>query len=260
MGAEVQNNLVLGIAAGLDRNPTLAKELPYFATVQSGSGIVMCAVRTPPYPLTITRSDEGDAVKYLVDDVVALYPDLCEVNGPEQTVSLFANAWSRLSGREARRGMRMRIHEIRRVLTSGSRPPGGLRPATELDAEILTPWVAGFIKDVGVSEKSEPGELVRDRLKNRSLYVWDDGGPVSMAAWSGKTTNGVRVNFVYTPENLRRRGYANACVAALTELLLDEGNKYCCLYTDLANSTSNRIYQQIGYRPVCDVAQYRLSG
>ena len=50
----------------------------------------------------------------------------------------------------------------------------------------------------------------------------------------------------------RGRGYASNCVAALTQKMLDQGRKFCFLYTDLSNPTSNKIYQQIGYRPVCD--------
>ena len=93
---------------------------------------------------------------------------------------------------------------------------------------------------------------MRARLKAGSLFVWDDDGPVSMASWSGRTRNGVRVNLVYTPRERRSRGYATACVAALTERLLAEGKQYCCLFTQLANPVSNRIYQRIGYRAVCD--------
>jgi len=47
-------------------------------------------------------------------------------------------------------------------------------------------------------------------------------------------------------------------VAALSEMLLDRGYQFCFLYTDLANPTSNRIYQRIGYEPVCDVIEYRF--
>jgi hypothetical protein len=259
MRAEVENNLVLGIAAGLANDPTLAKESPYFATVQGDSGVVVCAIRTPPYPLAITRSHEQDALKLLAEDAFSLYPELNEVVGPEPTVGLFANLWAGMSGSEPRRDMQQRIHEIRSVQALDNRPRGDLRPATDSDLKILTPWVAGFVKEVGISEKKDPAELVRERLKNRSLFVWDDAGPVSMAAWAGKTPNGVRINFVYTPENLRRQGYATACVAALTQLLLERDNKYCSLYTNLANPTSNAIYQRIGYRPVCDFAQYGLA-
>ena len=50
-----------------------------------------------------------------------------------------------------------------------------------------------------------------------------------------------------------------ATVAALSQLLLDSGRKFCFLFTDLSNPTSNHIYQAIGYRPVCDVDEYRFS-
>ena len=77
-----------------------------------------------------------------------------------------------------------------------------------------------------------------------------------MAGWSGKTANGVRLNLVYTPPGLRSRGYARACVWALTEQLLAQGNMFCCLYANLANPISNRIYERIGYRPVSDVSDF----
>ena len=39
-------------------------------------------------------------------------------------------------------------------------------------------------------------------------------------------------------------------------MLLDGGRRFCFLFTDLANPTSNSIYQRIGYRPVTDVDQW----
>jgi predicted GNAT family acetyltransferase len=80
-----------------------------------------------------------------------------------------------------------------------------------------------------------------------------------MAAHTGPTPNGVRVGAVYTPPELRGRGYASACTAAVTQRLLADGRRFCFLFTDLSNPTSNSIYQKIGYRPVCDVDQYRFS-
>jgi hypothetical protein len=38
----------------------------------------------------------------------------------------------------------------------------------------------------------------------------------------------------------------------LSQHALDQGARFCCLYTDLANPASNAIYQRIGYEPVCD--------
>jgi predicted GNAT family acetyltransferase len=77
-----------------------------------------------------------------------------------------------------------------------------------------------------------------------------------MCANAGVAQSITRINLVYTPPDRRRRGYATAAVAALTQQLLNSGSRYCCLYTDLANPTSNSVYRRIGYRPVCDIDQY----
>jgi predicted GNAT family acetyltransferase len=69
----------------------------------------------------------------------------------------------------------------------------------------------------------------------------------------------VRVNFVYSPPEFRGRGYATACVTALTRQLLDEGRAFCCLYADRANPTSTGIYERIGYRPIGDASDFILN-
>lgn len=97
----------------------------------------------------------------------------------------------------------------------------------------------------------------KDRL--RRTYVWDDGGPVSIATWTGATPAGMRVSFVYTPPELRSRGYASACVTALSRLLLQRVSAFCGLFTDLAHPASNRIYRRIVCEPICDFTKYRFS-
>ena len=56
-----------------------------------------------------------------------------------------------------------------------------------------------------------------------------------------------RVGPVYTPPEQRRKGYASAAVAEVSQRFLDAGARVC-LYTDQANPTSNGIYQALGYR------------
>lgn len=72
------------------------------------------------------------------------------------------------------------------------------------------------------------------------------------------TPHGARIGPVYTPPAARRRGYASALTAAIIRHYLDAGRRLCFLFTDLANPTSNRTYQAIGYEPVTDVNQYRF--
>ena len=114
-------------------------------------------------------------------------------------------------------------------------------------------------QDAGQAAAPQAGiDMARQRIASGRMFVWDDGGPVSMAAWSGRTPNGVRVNYVYTPAERRGRGYASACVADLTQHLLNNVAEFCCLVTDLGNPTSNSIYQRIGYQPVCDLSDFIL--
>jgi len=96
-------------------------------------------------------------------------------------------------------------------------------------------------------------------IRGGGLRVWEDNTPVSMAGASGPTPNGIRVGAVYTPPERRRRGYASGLVAALSQEQLDAGKRFCFLYTDLANPTSNKIYQDIGYEAVSDVDEYHFA-
>lgn len=134
-------------------------------------------------------------------------------------------------------------------------PFGRFRPAAETDLHTLTHWAAAFFEEAGLRD---PGDAAQEQISEGRLFAWEDEQPASMAAWVGRTGRAVRINFVFTPPDLRGRGYASACVASLTLRLLDEGLASCCLCSDLANPTSNRIYQAIGYRPVCDAGEYCL--
>ena len=68
-----------------------------------------------------------------------------------------------------------------------------------------------------------------------------------------------RVQLVFTPPELRGHGFASACVAVVTARELAAG-RTPMLYTDLANPTSNAIYQRIGYRWVTEAVSLYLTG
>ena len=68
----------------------------------------------------------------------------------------------------------------------------------------------------------------------------------------------VRVSPVYTPPERRRQGFAGAVTAAVSQAALDAGAEHVVLFTDLANPTSNALYQRLGYRPVEDSVVLRF--
>jgi predicted GNAT family acetyltransferase len=249
--SEAENNLML--SAGLEGKAGDT----YFATVEDRGEVVASALRTPPRKVILSRANAA-AVTPLVTDLIDRYADLPAALGPEPTIREFAKEWSARTGVQAREGMRHRLYETSRVLPLPRRPPGRFRIADEQDVPILTQWATSFIAEVNLLDHIEAERVTRRRIAAGALFVWEDGAPVSMASWAGRTPNGVRVGFVYTPDALRGRGYASACVADLTEHLLGQGLRFCCLVTDLANPTSNSIYQRIGYQPVCDLTDFVL--
>jgi predicted GNAT family acetyltransferase len=257
MTAEAENNLILGVAQGIARNPAAAAN-PYLATVADANGVLACAVHIAPYKIVVTRANR-EPIDALAQDVFDAVPHLDGVTGPARSAGDFALAWSRLSGVPPTPGMRLRIHETRKV-TGADRPPpsGHFRAATSADHELLTAWTTVFVAEAHVPDPIDSARVVADAIGRGRLHVWDDGGPVSMAAWAGKTPNGVRINFVYTPRELRGRGYATACVAALTRQQLEQGNAFCWLYTDVSTPAPPNLFKKIGYWPVSDVAEYYL--
>ena len=257
MMAEAENNLILSIAQGIARNPAAAAR-PYLATVGSRAGVHACAVHIAPYKLVVTRANR-DPIAELARDAFQAVPDLDGVSGPSRSVDDFALAWSRLSGIAPTFGKRLRIHETRKIVEPDLPAPSGqLRQATADDRRRLADWTVAFVRETMVPDPIDADRIVADSIARGRLYVWDDAGPVSMAAWAGKTPNGVRINVVYTPRELRCRGYGTACVKALTAQQLEQGNAFCWLYTDVTSAASPSVFKRIGYWPVSDVSEYYL--
>ena len=90
------------------------------------------------------------------------------------------------------------------------------------------------------------------------VRVWDEGAVVAFAGYSEGAADTVRIAPVYTPPCHRGRGYASAMVGELSRELLGSGKRAIFLTTDVANPTSNNIYQRIGFRPVADHFQFEF--
>jgi len=257
MMAEAENNLLLGVAQGIARHPSAAKN-PYLATVGTDAGILAAAVHIAPHNLVITRANR-EPIAALARDAFESIPGLAGVTGPSRSADDFALAWSKLSRATPVLGMRLRIHETRRVVDSDlPSPPGRFRSAVPDDLDLLAAWAEKFVSDARIPDRVDARTVVEDAITRGRLHVWEDERPVSMAAWTGKTPSGVRINFVYTPRELRGKGYGTACVKALTNQQLQQGNAFCWLYTDVSSAASPNIFKRIGYWPVSDVSEYYL--
>lgn len=266
---EAANNLIYGLALRLAADPQRFEQLPYtpppfLATVQEGGELVCAGLMTPPYRLVIFAQPEAQprALPAAFDLLIAHLQDggwrVPGVTVADPVGSLFAERWCAATGDGYAVELRLRAFELRAVDWPPVLPPGRLRKAVLEDAPLAHQWYCDFTTEAIPGDPLPTREGVERAIGEGSIYLWDDGGPVSLAARGRRLPHGSSVGPVYTPSALRGRGYASACVAALSQAILDSGAHYCTLFTDLSNPTSNAIYQRIGYRPVCDYVEYKF--
>lgn len=261
---EAEHNLLLDILHHLLHHPDRYREPLYLAactthdsagTLKADSTILVVAIRTPPYKMVLSKAVDRDALTLIAQDLQTYAEPLPGVGGLVTEVEAFLQAWHSLTGQSYRQVMEMRIHQLTQV-NPVAIVPGHLRRATEADRPLLLNWFTAFVAEIGEVVSQTPESMVESGLKQQSIYLWEDSVPVSWASGSQSLPTAGRIGPVYTPLEYRRKGYATACVAALSQKLLDQGCKSCFLFTDLANPTSNHIYQQIGYQPICDWHDY----
>lgn len=247
--AEPENNLVLGVARRSDEGQLAPGSDEYWATVYDADEVVGVAFRTPPHHLVVSRMPSL-AIATLAKDVGDVSSSLSGVVGPVGVAELFADRWTKQHGGTWRTKFRQRIHVLRSVAAIENVPAGHLRQMEDSDEGLIRDWLNGFVRDTGVTVLEE--RILRPLLERRTFFLWEDGTPRCMVGRGRDTPNGACVTAVYTPPTNRGKGYATASVAALSKMILASGRRFCCLYTDLNNPTSNSIYRKIGYEPVRD--------
>jgi predicted GNAT family acetyltransferase len=236
---------------------------PYMACVEDDRGIIAAAMRTPPFVLLLSHIVDDRAIPVIAEDVRRVYDTLVNVVGEKVFSLAFAECWQGLNAQSFHLAREQRTHKLE-WLKPVQGVSGEYRLPSSADRDQLVNWLMAFANEALDGMTYEEAEKrTDDRLKVdpaiSGLRLWYDGGvPVSYAGYAGPTPNGMRIGPVYTPPELRGRGYASACVAALSQELLDGGRKFCFLFTDLSNPTANHIYQTIGYEPVCDVDEYQF--
>jgi GNAT superfamily N-acetyltransferase len=260
---EAEHNLIFGISANLIADPSFSAGPPYLGAVMDADRVVAAAVMTPPWNIVLSCVDDRAAFNEdhawiaLAADLDAAGVTVPGTTGPVASAQAFARVWCDAHGLTSRLVMAERIYRLERVITPVD-VSGRARVATEPDRDLLIAWVDAFIGEALDRRGPDEASVLVDRAfrtGSRTWYLWEDGEPVSIAAAGGPTPNGIRIGPVYTPPDRRRRGYASAVTAYASQTELDKGRTFIFLFTNLANLTANRIYQQIGYEPIIDVDQ-----
>ncbi|MFI0815527.1 GNAT family N-acetyltransferase [Streptomyces sp. NPDC021098] len=260
----VQHTLLLTVVSSLEAagSGRYGDQPPVFGWWRAPSGAVDGAyLRTPPRPplLSAMPAEAADALARTLAGADgadgadgANRARIGGVNGARPVAEAFADAWERHTGEARGVDHVQRLYRLDTLTPSGP-VRGRARTATTDDRDLLLSWYAAFGRDTGALPEGEVARAVDDRLSHHGALLWEvDGEPVATAAVSRTIADTVRVSLVYTPPEWRGHGYGGAVTAAVSRAARAAGAERVLLFTDLANPTSNALYQRIGYRPVED--------
>lgn len=258
---EVSNNLILGLSLQILKDPDRYQD-PVEIVVKADDGtIYLSAVMTRPYPLIVHWT------KPSIEPVIALVHYCCSrnlsipgVNGRSDVSYAFSDQWTSITGESASLMKILRAYKLVKV-NWPKFPAGKFRMAEIEDLKTVSKYMAAMQAEV---EPDLPHKIDLERsekfIRQGAAFVWVDNGKiVSMALSNRPAFTTITVSGVYSPLECRNKGYASACVASLSQYLLDKGYKSINLFTDMANPVSNSIYQKIGYKPVCDYHRYNFT-
>lgn len=258
---EPTNSLMLGLCGNIVRAKEVPKQSPILLRVEKSGRTLTAAIQTPPMNLVIANADR-EQIELLARHLKEMGAELPGVVGPAIASETFARIWSAFSGKKSSLGMGQKIYKVEEVTIPNVL--GELRLASHQNVDLVAQWLVEFGNESLPPPERKSFEERRPHaaraIENELAYLWVvDQQPVSMAHVGRPTQNGISVSAVYTPNSLRKNGYASAVVAHLSQRMLDSSKKFCVLYTDLANPTSNKIYQNIGYTPVSDSKRFLFS-
>ena len=233
---------------GDDADPA---RLPLFGWWTVAGDVRGAFMHTPKFPVLLTALPAAVAAD-LAAQTLAGRP-LPGVNAYPEAAEAFGAAWREQTGGRVAVHRRMRLYRLAGLCWPRPMPDGVPRPAGEGDVAVLTDWLNAFGREVNDMDVGDLAASIRERFSYGGLTLWEaDGRPVSVAGLTRRAAGMVRVGPVYTPPELRGRGYASAATAEVSRAALGAGAEEVLLYTDLANPVSNAIYERIGYQEIED--------
>jgi len=126
------------------------------------------------------------------------------------------------------------------------------------ELELLAAWRAEFsIESLGLTDGEElravsRAELARQDADGAVWIVVDGDRPVSHSAFNARLPDVVQVGGVWTPRELRGRGYARCAVAGSLLAARRDGVKRAVLFTAQENGSARAAYEALGFRVTGD--------
>jgi hypothetical protein len=255
---EAENASMLGSLPGLAafQTPAAGASGSRFFAVHDREEIVAAAVLFGGRTLVVTWATV-ELIEELVKGLLQVRATFDNVYAPGYTSWHVSQLWAQRTGQHYEFDREERLYQL-------SRPQfdlpasGKLELATAAEESVVRLWLREFNREAEYELTGTPDQQYHDLVDSRSLYLWKNPGPVSMASWVCPTPHGGCINFVYTPPEQRGKGNAKAVVTALGRKMLGEGKRFCFILTDRDDPRTNNLYQKLGARTMCEFARCRI--
>lgn len=238
---EVQNHLLFYLARDNSKHLMVTRD----------NKIVLVAVFNKSYPLVAYEPDnqrDDEAEKTLVDYLTLnqLLPDsiLTEQALSTRIAERFGVLYTFCEN--------LFLYKADRV-NSLAPVDGCLRRANLSDTSILLPWYIEMFQQP-LSDRVK--QTVEWDILSGDLFVWDKNKPVSIARITRFVRSNGYIGRVFTAKEERNKGYGCACVAGVTNHVLQQPGAQCGLFVDETNKQAQSIYKKIGYEPVVLLSKF----
>ncbi len=243
-------NCLEGIKNGMDNW--------FLATVENNNVVELIMLYRKPWKLIMyspTNNYSDEILKFTANEIYKYDKELLGVNAEKSVANTFAKYYCNLAKMKYKVHTPLRILLLEKVIEKGNLLDNvTFREANMNDKEVLVKCIKDFTKDALNEEilDEQTEEKFSNYLENGYYVLEKDKKIVSSCCLTRKMKFGKCISAVYTPKEEREKGYAYNLVYRASKKQLDEGDKYCVLYTDDSNPISNHVYEKIGYKRMED--------
>ena len=126
------------------------------------------------------------------------------------------------------------------------------------DVDLVTQWRVSYSLEA-LKEKDTPQlrencrAAIERSLKEQNTWILEEEGkPVACSSFNTSIKEAVQVGGVWTPPELRRRGYGRCVVAASLLDARTEGIEKAILFTPNSNIPAQKAYTALGFQYIGD--------
>ena len=261
MKNEIENSLILGFCLNIIRNKKRYKS-PFLSIVFDNKQIISIAVCVKPYKVLVYSCTDNPKKSFelIATKLFNWWENVPGVIALSDHSYQFAQVFKDIAIIKIIKGDSQKLYKLNKVI-SNIHSKGKMRLAGKNDLAMACEWMHKFHNETTPNDPiPKLDSFIRQKIKDKQIAFWENNESVSMIFANRPTINGISINMVYTPKVFRNQGFASALVANFSQYLLEQGWKFCTLFTDVSNPISNNIYQKIGFKPVCDFQEYIFEG